>query len=37
MKKVTWPGRTKLDNFSNYVTLILDVILYIPRWIMRLF
>lgn len=37
MKKINWPGRTKLDNVSNYASLILDVILYVPRWIMRLF
>ncbi len=36
MKKMNWPGRTKLENLSGNATLILDVILHIPRWIMRL-
>ncbi|RAR41264.1 hypothetical protein DP091_24795 [Paenibacillus sp. MDMC362] len=37
MKKIIWPGRTKLENSSSFATLVLDVILYIPRLIMKLF
>jgi hypothetical protein len=37
MRKINWPGRTKLENSSGNASLVLDVILYVPRWIMRLF
>ncbi len=37
MKKIKWPGRAKLQKMGNITTLVSEAILYIPRWIMKLF
>lgn len=36
MKRINWPGRTKLERMEMTTSLIFDVILYIPRLIMKL-
>ncbi len=34
---MSWRGRSKLERFEMAATFIMDVILYIPRLIMKLF
>jgi hypothetical protein len=37
MKKIKWPGRAKLENSANILTLVSEGIRYFPGWILKLF
>lgn len=37
LKKIKWPGRTKLEDSANILAWATDVIRYLPKWLLNWF